>query len=420
MCAESPHPSLRRKPESRRAASSRGESPGTQNALAANTRPPSQMPTGTPLVASETVPKAARNADLWLQVRVPTIQPKQSPALPTVASIVGAASVDYQSTGAPTSMSDTSKARRSQDPLAVGLAFLVAAVNDFADDVPHEKIKFGLVNLFTGVEILLKVRLAREHWSLVFKNVSQATRERHATGDFVSATYQDTVDRLNSICSVEFRDDHKRALELVRKERNKLLHIGYMGNPSQLRPVAAKSLEFLTIFIAENLEPIDPNDESHALLKELRTGLAQIQHYMVGRRQAIDPILAKAYSAIVECSLCLEEAMHFDDGHAKCEFCQFTTDGENAADMFATSIFGLSEYRVVKQGGEWPVHQCPECGQNSFLEGVASEMPHTTRWVCFSCGTEANDDEVWRCSRCYEPVTTKDGPYAFCDVCSFA
>ena len=307
-----------------------------------------------------------------------------------------------------------------QDPLTTGLDFLVTAVNDLADDVPTPRLKFGLANLFTGIEILLKVRLAREHWSLVFRNVNSANKEDQMTGDFVSVQFGEAIERLSSICTIQFNGEHKTALDLVRKERNKLLHIGYVVHPSHLHPVAAKTLDFMIAFISEELEPIGFTEDANALLEQIRARLVHIQRYVRERRLAITPILDASYASIVTCFLCLEDAMTIDAGKVKCEFCLLTADGEDAADSFAHNILGLSKYRIVTQGGEWPVYQCPECGQSSFVEGVDSETAHTTRWMCFSCGTEASDEEVWRCNRCNEPVITKDGSYAFCDVCSFA
>ncbi len=296
--------------------------------------------------------------------------------------------------------------------------FLVAAVNDLADDVPSPKLKFGLVNLVTGMEILFKVRLAREHWSLVFSNVNQADRAHLGTGDFRSVSLEDSIKRLGSVCAIQFTPEHERAFNVIRGERNKVLHMGYVSQQSQLRPVVAKTLDFLISFISNELEPNGLTEETNDLLEQIRSGLAQIRHYVDERTRTIRPTLETAYSTIVQCPLCLEVAMMFDGGRAKCEFCGFADDGENAANMFAHNILELSKYRVVKQGGEWPVRQCPECGRSAFVEGLDSMSSHPTRWVCFSCGTEAADEDVLPCVRCNEPVITSEGPYALCDFCS--
>ena len=303
--------------------------------------------------------------------------------------------------------------------LATGMEFLVAAVDDLADEVPHPKLKFGLVHLVTGMEILFKVRLAREHWSLVFSNVNQADRARLETGDFRSVSLEDAVKRLGSVCAVRFTQEHEQVFNVIRGERNKVLHMGYVGQQSQLRPVAAKTLNFLISFISNELEPNGLSEETNDLLEQIRSGLAKIQHYVQERSTAIQPILEAAHSTIVQCPLCLEAAMMFDGDQAKCEFCGFADDGENAANMFAHNVLELSKYRIVKQGGEWPVHQCPECGHNAFVEGVKGMNPHTTRWVCFSCGVEADNNDVWPCMRCNEPVISGEGSYAFCDTCSY-
>ena len=297
--------------------------------------------------------------------------------------------------------------------------FLVAAVSDLADDGPPSELKFGLVNLFTGTEILLKARLERENWKLVFANVAEANRGSLKSGDFRSVGVQGAIRRLESECSVQIQVEHKQAIQLVRKERNKIIHFGHVGNPMQLRPVAAKTLAFSISFISEELQPGGLNEEASNLLEGIRGGLRGIQHYVTERWREIRPILAAFYSPIVQCPSCLEKAMTSDGGQSKCEFCSVTEDGESVADLFAHNVLDLHRYQVVTHGGEWPVHQCPECGRSAFVEGVEGTTLHSTRWVCFSCGVEAEDSEIWPCLRCNEPVITDEGPYAFCDTCSY-
>jgi hypothetical protein len=51
-------------------------------------------------------------------------------------------------------------------------------------------------------------------------------------------------------------------------------------------------------------------------------------------------------------------------------------------------VLGLSYYEAAKDGGQWPVHSCVECGAEAFVltgepgGAVSDEM----MWVCFACG----------------------------------
>ena len=246
----------------------------------------------------------------------------------------------------------------------------------------------------TGVEILLKVRLERENWPLVFANPCEANRGDLKTGDFRSVGIQGAVARLESDCDVQIQEEHKQALYLVRKERNKIIHIGYMGNPLQLRPVAAKTLAFSISFISDQLEPSGLTEGTGNLLDEIRSGLTRIQNFVTERRREVRPILAASYTPIVQCPRCLEEAMTFDDGRAKCEFCGLTDDGESTADLYAHNVLELSKYRIVKHGGEWPSSsvsrmwtQCVRgrCGGHDFAllpagyASLAAWKPITTK-----------------------------------------
>ena len=297
--------------------------------------------------------------------------------------------------------------------------FLVAAVKDLADDRPSTRLKFGLVSLFIGIEVLLKVRLAREHWSLVFENVSKANKIAHKNGNFKSIHFNGAINRLSSICSVKFTEDQEKALDRLRNERNKLIHIGYMDQQSRLRPVAAKTLDFVITFISEELEPDGLEEGTADLLDQIRSGLATIRHYVIRRRQSIKPILDASRSRIVQCPRCLENAMIFHGVEPKCAFCDHTPVGENAADLFVHDVLGISMYEVVSKGGEWPLHMCSECGKNALIEGVDRILSMPQRWACFACGIVVSDEDVWPCVSCDDPVIAPDGPPVFCDMCSY-
>src|SRR6266568_2543373 len=63
---------------------------------------------------------------------------------------------------------------------AVNRAAHVASRLDDPGTTPrreHRRWKYAVLHLEAGVELLLKARLSREHWSLVFADVDKATRE---------------------------------------------------------------------------------------------------------------------------------------------------------------------------------------------------------------------------------------------------
>ena len=313
--------------------------------------------------------------------------------------------------------SPATKGQSTQDPLTTGLDFLTVAVTDLADHQERTKLKFGLVNLFTGIEILLKVRLAREHWSLVFRDVSKASKPARKTGDFRSVEFDSAIDRLSSICDVQFSKEHRQALRAVSNDRNALMHIGYMSHPSSVRPIAAKALNFMISFIADELEPYGIPEDASAFVERLRNGLSDINHFVDERTRTISPLLQASTTAVVQCCMCFEFATTIDGGVAKCEFCEFVTSGEDAAYRYVRTILGLTMSDVLQKGGTWPVHTCKECDEFAFVEMPERVTGIDTHWACFACGVEAKDKDVMPCTGCHEPMIITSGSGVFCSDC---
>ncbi|MXJ36394.1 hsdR, partial [Escherichia coli] len=67
-----------------------------------------------------------------------------------------------------------------------GLEFLDKA----REELEASKAKFSVVSFWTAVEILLKVPLVHEHWSLVCSKKTTPKKQAYRNGDFQSITYE--------------------------------------------------------------------------------------------------------------------------------------------------------------------------------------------------------------------------------------
>lgn len=65
-------------------------------------------------------------------------------------------------------------------PIQNGIDYLLSVTNHLTHGDPPEPrdLKYAILHLQAAVEVLLKARLQREHWSQVFKNPGAATRAR--------------------------------------------------------------------------------------------------------------------------------------------------------------------------------------------------------------------------------------------------
>ncbi|WP_426763622.1 hsdR [Hafnia paralvei] len=111
----------------------------------------------------------------------------------------------------------------SQDVQALiknGLDFLDQARNE----LENSKTKFSVVSFWTAVEILLKVPLAHEHWSLVCSPKKPIKKQAYLAGDFQSVTYEETRERLKDVLEKPLDKETDGAFDKVRKHRNRVVH----------------------------------------------------------------------------------------------------------------------------------------------------------------------------------------------------
>ncbi len=87
------------------------------------------------------------------------------------------------------------------------LDYILDAVEQLQGKRPSKKrIKFGIVHLWSGIELLLKRRLMDEHWSLIFRDINKADKKALESGEFISVYFDDAVARLRKICGVDLCD----------------------------------------------------------------------------------------------------------------------------------------------------------------------------------------------------------------------
>ncbi|WP_370605297.1 hsdR [Citrobacter braakii] len=100
-----------------------------------------------------------------------------------------------------------------------GLEFL-----DKAREEPEaSKPKFSIVSFWTAVEIMLKVPLVHEHWSLVCSG-RKIERAKYLAGDFQSVTYDETCQRLGDVLQNPLPKETIAVFKKVKDHRNRVVH----------------------------------------------------------------------------------------------------------------------------------------------------------------------------------------------------
>lgn len=83
---------------------------------------------------------------------------------------------------------------------------------------------------------------------------------------------------------------------------------------------------------------------------------------------------------------------------------------ENNAEEYIERELKISEYDCVKDGGEFPLFNCPDCDAEQMVYDEQRKHYH-----CFGCGKDYSKDELTRCEDCGVLMHHKDIP--LCSDC---
>ncbi|MGS2645873.1 hypothetical protein [Streptosporangium sp. G12] len=304
-----------------------------------------------------------------------------------------------------------------------GLDFLESAVDHLAEG-DARALRYAALHLGASVEILLKARLAREHWALVTSDANKATRSGFETGVFTSVGTEQAMTRLENIANVTFPRDARDRFAKLGQIRNRVAHFTHLdSDPLATQTVVAAAMDALIRFIEKELVPGAPNDEKRAIDATLETVMSQVREIDVLVRERMNSLkeeLAAADFPVVKCPECLQDAYVFGDGeNGACLFCRYAPAGETAAGDYGWSVLNYNEYRAVKEGGERIITHCLSCGAEAMVEGIVTVGAVEAHHGCFACGFYATQDRLDRCWRCGEwtSASGESGEGVVCSNC---
>lgn len=94
-------------------------------------------------------------------------------------------------------------------------------LNQSIDELEN-KPKFALLHFCTAVELVLKARLLKEHWSLVVTRTPD--HRSFQSGNFHSVTPDEAISRLEKICNDSISNAAEIAFKTTIKHRNSVMH----------------------------------------------------------------------------------------------------------------------------------------------------------------------------------------------------
>lgn len=296
--------------------------------------------------------------------------------------------------------------------LANGLDFIESAIGHLSGNPSPRDLKYATLHLAAGIELILKERLRDEHWTMVFTKPENATRPDYLAGSFQSVALDDSIKRLANICGVSISSDHQKHLRNLRDRRNRLEHFGITDSAEAFRAATAEALAFIIDFTDSHLDMAGFEEDDRQRLARIRERLSEFEHFVTERWKAIQDEVDEAAYALT-CPSCDQDALVLNDD-IRCRFCGYSDKPDEVLDRFVAEVLGVT-WHDIADGAEWPVHTCPECGADAFVNCGISE-DHWYQYVCFACRNAWKPRDLVFCGHCGEYKTSGEAG-GICDDC---
>ena len=182
-----------------------------------------------------------------------------------------------------------------------------------------------------------------------------------------------------------------------------------IGNMETLHKAFEKYLEQLYAdYMIEHLEcdyeTINENNIYFVLDNGLSIAdLEYLCHLGVGRLQDSNATLKTNYQATrnIHCAF-IEYCMENNGTNVPTGYSSLRNPAylhykyQDKASDYVEQELGINAYSYVKDGGEFPVYDCPECGHDQLAYDAEADKYH-----CFHCSYDFEGDDLIHCSECH-------------------
>lgn len=278
-----------------------------------------------------------------------------------------------------------------------GRHFLRSTLDEVHKDT-QEGNRNAVIFVAAALEVLLKRRLAVEHWTLLFNDPATAKRSDLTRAKFVSVAASQLVTRLNNVTSNTI---DTVVPGMIFELRNDIVHFAPPPDDA-IRVNVAAALNFALRFIHDHMLPNLQGDERGELIT-LRDDISKtfkgLADFRTTRLEGLEKTLVHQ-RVLVTCPECAQATLALKpQGRTNtCLFCLAETDGTELTERYVAAILHWSFGAVG--GGEYPSQWCFECSEPSFVTGVQDARRPDIVHACFSCAAVFKAEEVERCCRC--------------------
>jgi hypothetical protein len=119
-----------------------------------------------------------------------------------------------------------------------------------SETTEKEHLKYAVLHLAAGVELILKDRLRQKDWKLIVKKPHKVTDAMYEAGDFQSIDLTECVRALRVECNIVLTSDDNDALKQLKYIRNKLEHFTVIVSRKTVVDTASQVGGFILRFLA--------------------------------------------------------------------------------------------------------------------------------------------------------------------------
>lgn len=320
--------------------------------------------------------------------------------------------------------------------------FLERGIAEF-DETP----KYSVIHFCAAIEMLLKARLMKEHWSLIVSKPDQAKLAKFIAGDFISVTLEETRARIRDVAGEDIGDDAYGSFRALANHRNKMVHFFHPEMDSDEKAKAQIVAEHCRSWFHLHRLLSRWNGYFHGFGSEIvRADSAMKAHrkYLNAKFKALNAELGAARMAgstpracsacgfkaaipddlddqiaslrclvcdhtetqvELECPQCGKSVMVANEGYATCEHCGGAIEPEHL-------VYALTK-NVVRSKDYFETGLPANCGA---CEGYHSVLKRGIHYFCANCFDISDDIE--QCQWCDE-YNTGDMEHSYSVGCSF-
>lgn len=300
--------------------------------------------------------------------------------------------------------------------------------------------KYSVIHFCAAVEMLLKARLMKEHWSLIVSKHDQANLAKFMGGDFISVTLKEARERIRDVADEDISDAAYNSFRVVANHRNKMVHFFHNGlesdDEAKTQIVAEQCRSWFHLHrllsrwdgyfhdFGSEIARADQAMKSHrkylaAKFEALKSELDAVCKacsacgFKAATPDALDDQIALLRCLVcdhaetqveLECSHCGESIVIANEGYATCEHCQERIKPEYLVDALAKGVIGTKDY--------FETGLPANCG---ICDGHHTVVRRGEHYFCANCFDIS--DGIEQCQWCNE-YNTGDMEHSYSVGCS--